>query len=223
MMTMTGRSMKFAGAVENRSRGQHAVARNLRATVSRVIPRMAAAVICATAPAAGSAASQDFSSPRVSVEYDEHADAARVTASIDIPAAPQIVYQVMLDCTRALRIVTGLESCRVTETSGDGKWDIREHIISIGMLLPRVRNVFKSEYQPFQQIRFHRIDGDLRASEGEWLLQPFAGGTATRVIYQSRLAFFWPVPRFLMQEAIRRDIPGVLVALRKESLARAAP
>ncbi len=212
--------MKRAGAAEYRSRGQHAC--NPRATAGRVISRIAAAAICATAPAASSAASHDHSPPKVSVEYDEHADAARVTASIDISAAPRIVYQVMLDCTRALRIVTGLESCRVVEASGDGKWDIREHIVSIGMLLPRVRNVFKSEYEPYQQIRFRRVDGDLRASEGEWLLQPFAGGAATRVTYQSRLAFHWAIPRFLIQEAIRRDIPGVLVALRQESLARAA-
>ena len=37
--------------------------------------------------------------PEVSVDYDEDASAARVTAAIDISAPPQIVYAVMLDCS----------------------------------------------------------------------------------------------------------------------------
>ena len=177
------------------------------------------AMFCALLLAAPDAASQDNSPPWVSVEYDKNASAARVTASIDILASPKTVYTVMVDCSRTLRIVKGLESCRVIEKSADGKWDIREHIISISVLLPRVRNVFRSDYDQNSQIRFHRVDGDLRVSEGKWRLQPIAGGTATRVLYQSRVALFAPVPGFLVREAIRQDIPNVLNALRHESLA----
>ncbi len=177
-----------------------------------------AAVWAATLAAPG-AASQDRPPPSVNVEYDDNTSIARVTASIDILASPSAVYAVMIDCYHALRIVRGLESCRVIDKSGDGKWDVREHIISTSVFLPRVRNVFRSDYEQNLRIRFHRIDGDLRVSEGEWRLQPLAGGMATRVTYHSRLAFFLPIPGFLIQQAIRQDIPDVLNALRRESLA----
>jgi hypothetical protein len=180
-----------------------------------------ALIVTAVLPAPGSAR-VDVSPPSVQVDYDEDTSSARVTASIDIPAAPKVVYAVMVDCARALRVVTGLESCRVIEQSADGTWDIREHIVSIGLLLPRIRNVFRSDYERDSRIRFRRLDGDLKVSEGEWRLQPLAGGSATRVHYQSRVGLSLPVPRFLIQEAVRRDIPNVLIALRQESLASAA-
>jgi ribosome-associated toxin RatA of RatAB toxin-antitoxin module len=177
-----------------------------------------AALICGAVLAPHDAPGREAPPPEVSVDYDEDAAAARVTAAIDISAPPQIVYAVMLDCSLALKIVSGLESCRVTERSADGAWDVREHIISISVLLPRIRNVFRSDYQRNRSIRFRRVDGDLKLSDGEWRLQPLAGGTATRVTYRSHVALSAPVPGPLVRAAIRYDIPGMLLALRRESL-----
>jgi ribosome-associated toxin RatA of RatAB toxin-antitoxin module len=177
-----------------------------------------AVLICAAMLAPRDALSREPSPPSVSVELDEESSAARVTAAIDIPAPPQTVYAVMVDCLRALRIVTGLESCRVIERSADGAWDVREHVISLNILLPRVRNVFRSEYEQNRLIRFRRVDGDLRVSDGEWRLQPLAGGTATRVTYRAHVALSVPVPGPLVRAAIRYDIPNMLDALRRQSL-----
>ena len=177
-----------------------------------------AVLICAAMLAPRDALSREASPPWVSVELDEESSAARVTAAIDIPAPPQTVYAVMVDCSRALRIVTGLESCRVIERSADGTWDVREHVISVNVLLPRIRNVFRSDYDQNRRIRFRRVDGDLKVSDGEWQLQPLAGGTATRVTYRAQVALSVPVPGLLVREAIRYDIPSMLVALRRESL-----
>jgi hypothetical protein len=177
-----------------------------------------AALVCAAVLTPLDAPSREASPPQVNVAYDEDASAADVTASIDIAAPPPIVYAVMLDCSLALRIVSGLESCRVLERSADGAWDVREHIISINILLPRIRNVFRSDYDRDRRIRFRRVDGDLRASEGEWRLQPLAAGTATRVTYRSRVALSAPVPGLLVRAAIRYDVPSTLVALRRESM-----
>jgi ribosome-associated toxin RatA of RatAB toxin-antitoxin module len=177
-----------------------------------------AVLICAFMLVPRDALSREDPPPWVSVELDEDSSAARVTAAIDIPAPPRAVYAVMVDCSRALRIVTGLESCRVIERSADGTWDIREHIISLNILLPRVRNVFRSEYEQNRLIRFRRVDGDLKVSDGEWRLQPLAGGTATRVTYRAHVALSVPVPGPLVRAAIRYDIPNMLAALRRQSL-----
>src|SRR5438128_389203 len=137
-----------------------------RPTISLPTRRALVALMCAAALAPRAAASDDTSPPRIMVEYDEAASAVRVAASIDIPTTPQTVYAVMVDCSRALRIVTGLESCRVIEKGVDGSWDIREHIIATSVFLPRFRNVFRSDYHRNRLIRFRRVDGDLRVSEG---------------------------------------------------------
>jgi ribosome-associated toxin RatA of RatAB toxin-antitoxin module len=189
-------------------------------TVNEMVRRALAGLllICTTAVSPNNARGQESPPPSVSVERDDEAAALNVIASIEIPARPQAVYAVMVDCSRALRIVTGLESCRVIERSADGKWDVREHIISVNVLLPRVRNVFRSEYDPNRSIRFRRVDGDLRMSEGEWRLAPVAGGTTTIVSYRSRIAWHMPIPGPFLRAAIRYDVPNTLNALRRESL-----
>jgi len=179
---------------------------------------LATLLTCAVVVSAHCARGQEFPPPSVSVTQDDDTSVVSVIASIEIPTRPQVVYPVMIDCSRALRIVTGLESCRVIESSADGKWDVREHIIAVNALLPRLRNVFRSEYDPNRSIRFRRVDGDLRMSEGEWRLTPAAGGTTTIVSYRSRVGWHVPIPGPLLRAAIRYDFPGTLEALRRESL-----
>lgn len=158
----------------------------------------------------------------VEIKADEKADGARIRAAIDIAAPPRVVWRVMTDCERAPRFVPGLESCRILKRDADGRWDIREHRIAWTWFMPRVRNVFRSDYEAPARLRFRRVDGDLRLSQGEWRLEPSADGRATRVVYDAVVAPGVPLPEFLVIEALRRDIPIVLRKLRHESQSAAA-
>ena len=152
----------------------------------------------------------------VNVAADDRGAAGRIEAAVDIPAPPPVVWRVMLNCTRAVRYVTGLESCRVIEADPAGRWDVREHKVNLLTLVPRIRNVFRSDYEPYRTIKFSRVDGDLSTLEGAWTFEPIRDGAATRLRYQARIGLSAPIPDFMVRSAIDSDLPRMLKALRQE-------
>lgn len=46
-------------------------------------------------------------------------------------------------------------------------------------------------------------------------MQALDGGQGTRVFYDNRLAVDWPVPKGMIREALRKDVPKVLGNLRR--------
>ncbi len=156
----------------------------------------------------------------VDVRSDEAQDAASVAAVADIAAVPEAVWAVMTDCGRAPRFVPDLVSCRVLERDPSGAWDVREHIIDWAWFLPNIRNVFRSDYEAPHFLRFKRVDGDLRLSEGEWRLEPLNGGSSTRVYYTALLSPNSWVPASFALSSVRSDVPKILRALRRECTAK---
>jgi uncharacterized protein YndB with AHSA1/START domain len=150
--------------------------------------------------------------PWITVTLDPDGEAARIHAAIDIPASPERIWKAMTDCSYAAKLVTNVTRCRVLQ-SGAG-WDIREHVTRGNMLLPTLRNVFRSDYEPYKRIRFRRVDGDLKAMEGEWTMTALDGGGWTRVTYQNRLAAKILAPPVVVRAGLRKDTPKVLVNLR---------
>ena len=88
------------------------------------------------------------------------------------------------------------------------------------IILPPVRSVFRSEYDPPRRIRFYREGGQLQVLHGEWRLIPLDGGARTRVLYESRASTPFAIPAPIARMALRRDIPDALAALRREVMAR---
>ena len=183
------------------------------AVVALLAPRVARADIAIGSAEEARLAAGDV---LVDVHIDDAQDAAAVSAVADITAAPQAVWAVMTDCDRAPRFVPDLVSCRVLERDPSGAWDVREHIIDWTWLLPNIRNVFRSDYEPPHRLRFKRVDGDLRLSEGEWRLEPLNGGSATRVYYSALLSPNSWIPASLALSSVRNDVPKIMRALRRE-------
>lgn len=156
----------------------------------------------------------------IDVRPDPQGATGLIQAVIDIPAAPQRVWQVMTDCERSKRTIPSLKTCRVTERAADGAFDVREHVVQWIWPLPSVRSVFRSDYQPFQRIAFRKIAGDLELLEGEWQLVGLSGGAATRLSYRARITPGWPVPGAMVRSAIEADVPKTLIALRREAVGR---
>ena len=142
-----------------------------------------------------------------------------IRAGIEIDAAPDTVWAVMLDCRLAPRMVSNLQSCRVLERDPKGRWDEREEVTR-PMLLPPVRLVFRADYDPPRGYHFHRTGGDLPVLEGDWRLEPLDGGRRTRVLYESRAALPFAVPGALARMMLRQEIAAALNGLRRECLAR---
>jgi hypothetical protein len=124
----------------------------------------------------------------------------------------------MTDCARMLHFVPGLTSCRVVEADPQGRWDVREHKINWAWFMPNIRTVFRADYDRPRRIKFRRVGGDLKRSEGEWQLVPHAEGPGTRLLYNAILAADVPAPDFVVVAAIRNDMAKVLRQLRAECM-----
>ena len=178
---------------------------------------LAVVVVFGTMAVAGGAG-LDSAEPVVTVAPTSAADTVDIRAAIDIAAPRAVVWAIMNDCARAMHFIPGLQSCRVLERDPAGRWDIREHRISWMWFLPDVRSVFRSDYDAPKRLRFHRISGTLKSSDGEWRLDAIDGGRATRVFYDATLSADIPAPQFMVEEALKRDIATVLRRLRRECM-----
>ena len=160
--------------------------------------------------------------PTVHVDTDETVNAAHVRASIDIAAPPAAVWGVITDCARQPQIVPNLESCRIVKHDPAGRWDIREHIINWAALLPKLRTVVRTSYEIGHRMLFKRVDGDMRISEGEWRIEPTENAKASRLYYNALVAPNFPVPKFLVERSVHSDLPNLLHAIERASVADAA-
>ena len=159
--------------------------------------------------------------PYVDVRPDTDGSSGAVVGVIDIAAPVEVVWKVMTDCDLAPRMVANLKSCRILERDPAGRWDVREFVSRPTVVLPPVRNIFRSEYQPDQKITFHRTGGDLAVFEGEWRVEPHEG--QVRVSYEAHIAAPFSVPGWLARIALRGDVHAALLAFQREAMARAAP
>lgn len=140
-----------------------------------------------------------------------------IRAAIEIAAPPQTIWDVVVDCSLAPKMVADLKSCRVLDRDPAGRWDLREHI-SRAFPLPPVRSVFRSDYDPPRRVRMKKAGGEMRVLEGEWRLEP--RGDKTLVIYENRVALPFAVPPPIARAGLRRAVPKALLALNREVMAR---
>lgn len=171
------------------------------------------------APAA--AAAPQSATPKTGEPWLEVASAGGATlirAGVDIAAPPAVVWGVIHDCAQASRLMRRLKSCKVLEAAPDGRWDVREHIIQPAVL-PAVRTVVRSEYDPPRAVRFVQVGGDVKGQSGRWRLEALDGGAATRVVYENRIVLGLPIAEPLFRAAIRGEGPTGLANLRRASLA----
>jgi hypothetical protein len=190
---------------------------------------VAAATVLATATSTPAAVAHWAPSPlavasvtqgRVFIEVLAEADhnTGIIHAAIDIPAPPTRVWAVMTDCART-PVLMANTSCRIVSGDMRAGSDVREQVTGRNFIFPPMHNVVRVDYTPFSLMRFRRAGGDFQTLEGEWRLEPISNGAGTRVIYINRLAVNLPIPSPLMREGMRRDVPRMLMNLRRESLA----
>jgi Polyketide cyclase / dehydrase and lipid transport len=141
--------------------------------------------------------------------------AGLIEAIIDVPAPPAVVWKILTTCDLNLKVFSGLKTCKIVSAEADGTADVREHTISWSRLLPTMRSVFKSDYDVPKQIRFIRLEGDLKQLKGEWRLEALTDTGSTRLHYAAIVSIGLPVPTSLIRTALESDMPKTLKAIRK--------
>jgi ribosome-associated toxin RatA of RatAB toxin-antitoxin module len=140
--------------------------------------------------------------------------AADIRAAIKVNATPEQVFRTLTDCSQALRFVPHLKRCAVIETGPGGNWQNVEQQVDYGWLVPRAHYVFHADYQKFEQISFSNLRGDFRENRGMWKFRPLADGQATLVTYEARIVPAFYVPRWMMRNMLKRDLPDLMRGLR---------
>ncbi len=151
----------------------------------------------------------------VIIKEDQSADRGgrKVQAAILIDSPVQLVWNTIIDCERAPEFMPDLKSCKFLERSGDTA--IIEQEVKVSRLLPKTTYIYRSIYQKFRRIDFKRISGDLKDLEGSWVLERAGGGQQTIVVYSVFLDPGFFAPKWLVRQILRRNLPDVLLALRK--------
>ena len=193
--------------------------------MSRLGLVVAVMVMAATGPAASARPGPDPDwlrrIERGEVALEAHPDPGGrggwVRAMIDIAAPPDAVWRTILDCDRAARMTPSVKRCTVLSRDASGRTELREHVIKWSFLLPAFHSVSRLELDPHRRIVFRCVDGDIRDCEGQWLLEPLDDGRGTRVTYENRAQAPYGMPPRMTVVAMRRDVPGALRALRRES------
>ena len=139
---------------------------------------------------------------------------ADARAAVEINATPEQVFRTLTDCSQALHFVPHLKRCTVLETAPDGSWQNVEQQVDYGWLLRSASYVFHAEYRKFEGIRFSNLRGDFRENRGMWTFTALKEGQATLVTYEARVAPGFYVPRWMMRNMLKRDLPDLMRGLR---------
>ena len=191
--------------------------------VAALLP-LIASLLAWGVPAVGESADWALSAPQLArvttgaiiAEADVAPDraVADVRAAIKVAATPEQVFLTLTDCSQALRFVPHLRRCAVRETAPDGSWQNVEQQVDYGWLAPRANYVFHAEYEKFTRIRFSNLRGDFHENRGVWTFRPLDDGNSTLVTYEARVAPAFYVPRWMMRNMLKRDLPDLMRGLR---------
>ncbi len=138
-----------------------------------------------------------------------------VRAAIQIEASPDIVFGMMTNCADALRYVPHLEACRIRDAAPDGSWQLIDHEIDFGWYAPRLRWVFRVDFEEKSIMRFRQVSGDFKANEGMWEIEPDATGKRTLLRYRAYIDPPGFVPNWLARSTFKRELPQMLQDLRR--------
>jgi hypothetical protein len=137
-----------------------------------------------------------------------------VRAAIKIDASPDVVFGMMTRCADALRYVPHLKECRVRDAAPDNSWQLVDHEIDFGWYAPRLRWVFRVDFEGNSAMRFRQITGDFKANEGRWELEPDSTGKRTLLRYRAYIDPPGFVPNWLARSTFKRELPQMLQDLR---------
>ncbi len=148
-------------------------------------------------------------------------DGKHVTAAVSIHATPEMVWTVITDCEGASRYMPGLKSCRRLETAPDGSWENIGREFKYSWVMPTVHDVVRTEYHKPERINFAQLSGDFKDQKGAWVLSGGRDGAATILEYQYYVDLGFWLPRSLIQQSLRSELPAAMDAVRTR--AEAAP
>lgn len=119
-------------------------------------------------------------------------------------------WDVIVSCELAFVFVDGLQECEVLEDSGDRA--LVHQVVKKGWSVPTQDFVFESLRDPYREIRFNLVRGNLKAMEGWWRFTEVPEGLL--VDYRIHVKPGVPAPRFLVRRNLSKGMPDMMACIR---------
>lgn len=152
-----------------------------------------------------------------SVTPDAQSGVQLARAVVDINAPPAVVWKLMTDCATVRRVMPSNRGCRVLERNAGS--EVTEHILKTP-LMPKVRTVFRQDFETQKRIAITRLEGDLKVLNGEYRIQALPGGR-TRLSQEMRMQPGFAAPGPLVRDFLRGEVSVGFANLRREAEAAA--
>ena len=127
-----------------------------------------------------------------------------------IHASVKAVWDVILSCEQKFTFVNGLKKCEVIEDAGDRA--LIHQVVKRSWTTPTVDFVYESLNDPYREIRFQLVEGNMRAMEGAWAFIETADGLL--LDYRIRVQPAMSVPAFIVSSDLRKGMPDMIACIR---------
>lgn len=136
-----------------------------------------------------------------------------VVSSMVVNARPEVCYKICTDYKNAPTTFPTLKKCLVMQDNGGGNKVIKYVTRPTGAFTDYSYTLEVKE-TPFQMVQWNRIDGDFKAIEGYWKIEPAQGGSKTLVTYAGFVDGGLFMPQVLIKRQFRIDLPPCMTALK---------
>ncbi len=140
--------------------------------------------------------------------YTEH---IRAAALIDAPA--EQIWAILKDCERAPEYIPHIQACELLETQPDQRAQIFRQRVKLTWFLPSFEHDFRLNYEPYSRIDVSHVSGPINVLDGTWWLVSDEN-PGTILIYLLSFEPSFPIPRFVINHMLTRDVPAILAKVR---------
>jgi len=153
----------------------------------------------------------------VVVQLVEENNIKFVVGRIVITDSPQNIWPVLVNPFEFERRISPRMK-KVEVLQDDVNKSVLKCSVDVCVLFPSITYVVESKYEQPSTVQFRRVGGTLKDFRGCWLLKPRKDGQSTEVFYSMYIDPGIPVPRWLVREAVKGELPRTLKGLRTRIL-----
>ena len=157
---------------------------------------------------------------QVFVERSDRPLTAEVKVAAEVDASPTAIWEVLKACEIAPEYVPNVVSCMKLEELDGGRAELFVQTVKPIFFLPTFEHEFRLDYTPYTRIDVNRVSGPIAHMQGTWWLLPEDNGRIL-LVYELALDPGMPIPRFMVRNTLKRDLPKVVAAVRERAEAAA--
>ncbi|MFM7468627.1 MAG: SRPBCC family protein [Vampirovibrionales bacterium] len=133
----------------------------------------------------------------------------QVVASMLVKVAPKKVFEVLSNQPEAMKGAPGFKKVSTLDSSHQGLQQKINYKVVLGGIMPFEYTTLV-KLNPYHGMNFQRVAGSFKDFKGACKLLPYQKGEQTIIVYQVNVIPDLPMPAFVTQTFLKKDIPNTL-------------